>query len=217
MSEIGTAISSSFAFVSQVGNECEALANLIKQEISDLLSKSPLSGLYKPGAWSSSYKTDTNAWIYQGAAWSLPLVPKGKRNVTAHLSFQLSLLCDNAEGGLSPEPLLHVNFWDEPTNFNDQYMGFEMYDISPKALTRLREGTARLFRWESDNGAADRWTYSLRLADINGLDDVRRLIRSPVEQLVINVDAGEATLDQLASAVCYTAVEEMPDYYRVVR
>lgn len=218
MSETGKAISASIAFVSKVGDECEALANLIKREVSDLFCKSPLDTLYKPGEWSSSYKTDTSGWIFRAAAWSLPLTPKGKRKVTAHLAFQMSFLCDDAEGGFSPEPLLHINLWDDPTNVKyENYMGFEMRDISPRSMNRLQDGTARLFRWETKNGAADRWTYSLRLAEINSLDDVRSQICALVKALLADVDKGEASLDDASSVVCWSALEDMPDYYRVVR
>lgn len=216
MNEVGKAISSAYAFVAKAGEECEALANLIKAEISDLFRSSPLSGLYRPGEWASSYKDI--GWVYTDAAWSLPLIPKGKYKPAAHLAFQISFLCENPAGGWSPEPLLYINFWDDPTDVKKgEYMGFEMQDISPRSLSRLQEGTARLFRWGAVNGAPDRWTYGLRLAEINGLDDIRKLICEPVQQLLADVDAGEAALDQLTGVVTYSGVDEMPDYYRVVR
>ena len=217
MSENGKAISSSIAFLSKVGEECEALANLIKQEVSDLFRKSPLNTLYKPGEWSSSYRTDTSGWIFSDAAWSLPLTPKRKQKPTAHLAFQMSFLCDDAQGGFSPEPLLHINLWDDPTDVrNENYMGFEMRDVSPRSLLRLQSGTARLFRWETENGAADRWTYSLRLAEINNLDDIRNQICTLIGTLLTNVDEGEAALNETSSVVRWTTLEDTQDYYRVV-
>lgn len=210
--------SASIALLSKVGEECEALANLIKQELSDLLRKSPLDTLYKPGEWSSSYRTDTSGWIFSDAAWTLPLTPKGKRKATAHLAFQMSFLCDAASGGFSPEPLLHINLWDDPTDVKyENYMGFAMRDISPRSMARLQDGTARLFRWETENGAADRWTYSLRLAEINTLDDIRNQICALIRTLLANVDEGEAALDDVSSVVRWLALEDMPDHYRVVR
>lgn len=218
MSETGKAISASIAFLSNVGDECEALANLIKQEISDLFRKSPLNTLYKPGEWSSSYRTDTSGWIFSDAAWTLPLTPKRKQKPTAHLAFQMSFLCDDAQGGFSPEPLLHINLWDDPTDVRyENYMGFEMRDVSPRSLVRLQSGTARLFRWETDNGAADRWTYSLRLAEINNLDDIQNQICTLIGTLLTNVEEGEAALDETSSVVRWSTLEDTQDYYRVVR
>jgi hypothetical protein len=217
MNEVGKAISSSFAFVSRVGQECEALANLLKQEVSNLFRESPLHERYIPGEWVHSYKTDEHGWIYTNVAWSLPLVPKGKRKVAAHLSFQMSFLCDDPEGGMSPEPLLHINFWDDAVQFdNENYMGFPMGGIADSALAALRSGVARLFRWEGDYGADDRWTYTVGLADINGIEDVRRLVGRPVVQLLMSVDDGQAALEQLQGTARYSATEDMPDYYRVI-
>jgi hypothetical protein len=217
MNEVGKAISSSFAFVSRVGQECEALANLLKQEVSSLLKESPLHERYIPGEWVHSYKTDEHGWIFTDAAWSLPLVPKGKRKVAAYLSFQMSFLCDNSEGGMSPEPLLHVNFWDDAVQFEDEnYMGFPIGGITDSALADLQIGVARLFRWEGNNGGDDRWTYTVNLADINGVEDVRRLVGRPVVPLLISVADGQTALKQLKEVVSYVAAEDMPDYYRVV-
>lgn len=216
MSEVGKAISSSFAFVSSVGQECEALANLLKQELSNLFKVLPLHERYTPGEWHHACKTDEHGWIFTDAAWSLPLVPKGKRKVAAHLSFQMSFLCDNPEGGMSPEPLLHVNFWDDAIEFDGTYMTFPIYGIADGTLSALQTGVTRLFRWESDNGTDDRWTYTVGLTHINGVDDVRRLVGLPVMQLFKSVEGGQAELEQIQDVIRYSAAIEMPDYYRVV-
>ncbi|MEZ1319517.1 hypothetical protein QIW53_26120 [Pseudomonas fluorescens] len=140
-----------------------------------------------------------------------------KQKPTAHLAFQMSCFCDNAEGGFSPEPLLHINLWDEPTDVRHQnYMGFEMNGVSPRSLMRLQSGTARLFRWETGNGAADSWTYSLRLADINRLEGIRNYICTLIGTLLTNVDQGEAALDDTACVVRWSVLEDTQNYYRVV-
>lgn len=221
MSETGQAITASIAFVSQVARECEALANLIKQEVSDLFRQSPLDTTYTPGQWCSSYRTDASGWIYSDVAWTLPLTPSRKHEPTAHLAFQMSFLCDNVEGGLSPEPLLHINLWGVPTNVkSEDYMGFKMYGLSPATMTQLRDGTARLFRWEAENGAADHWTFSLRLARIDKPEEVRKQICTFISLLLADVDAGEAALNDTPSVVRWTVLEETHedrnDYYRVV-
>ncbi|MEX3773012.1 hypothetical protein [Pseudomonas sp. MYb118] len=221
MSETGQAITASIAFVSQVAKECEALAKLIKQEISQLFSHGPMDTVYTPGQWCSSYRTDTSGWIYSDVAWTLPLTPTRKRKPTAHLAFQMSFLCNNLEGGLSPEPLLHINLWDVPTNVrSEDFMGFKMSGLAPATMTRLRDGTARLFRWEAENGAADHWTFSLPLAHINKADDVREQICTFISLLLADVDAGEAALEDAPSVVRWSVLEETyedrNDYYRVV-
>jgi hypothetical protein len=214
--ETGKAISNAIAFVSKVGEECEALADLIKEEMSNLFCTTPMSGLYKPGEWMHSYETDGHGWVFTHAAWSLPLTLKGRRTVTGYLAFQMSFMCDQPESGCSPEPLLHINFWDDPTDVKgEDYMGFPIRDMAPENISKLINNTARLFRWESDNVAAARWTFSLRLAHINNLVDIRQQICDPVKELLIDIDTGEAALDESAYAVAWSAVPDMPDYYRV--
>jgi hypothetical protein len=214
MTEIGKAITGALAFAAKAGKECEALAQLITVEISDLFRSTSLGSVYLPEKWSSSFRDV--GWVRTDAAWSLPLTRREENQPGAHLAFQMSFLCDNPAGGWSDEPILYVNFWDEPTDVkNGEYMGFQMYGIAPLSIRRLQQGTARLFRWETDTGAADRWTFGIRLAEINGLDDIRRLITGPLTQLLANIDDAESALDQLNGIVTYTAVDEMPDYYRV--
>lgn len=217
MSDVGQAISKAFDFASKVGQECEALGLLLKQEISDLFRQPSIAEIYTPGEWSHSYQADDNGWVYTGVAWSLALTEKNKEDVTTYLSFQIALLSDNPEGGMCSEPLLHINHWSDPVNFSGNcYMGFEMRDIAPTCLALLGKGKARLFRWEGDDGGADQWTYSLRLADVRGLDDLRALIARPVEQLLIESDADKEPFAQLEKVVVYSSVDDMPDYYRVV-
>ena len=137
--------------------------------------------------------------------------------MTTYLSFQMALLCDNPDGGMCSEPLLHINHWSYPVNFsNNCYMGFAMHDIAPACLDILEKGNARLFRWAGDEGGADQWTYSLRLACVNGLDDLRALIARPVASLLIEPGADKEPFEQLDKVVVYSSVVDMPGYYRVV-
>lgn len=212
MSDVGQAISRSFKFVSQVGQECEALANLIKTEIKALFGLAPLKDRYHTENWLDDYYTQ--GWIYTDMAWSLPIAPIGESNV-AYLSFQISLLCSDAEAGSCPEPLLHINFWDSAVNFRDQeFMGFPMGGLSSELRPSLQDGTARLLRWDED-GHPKWWTYTVRLAKVNSLEDVRTLIITPVEHLLDDIEAGEKMLEEVSAVVCYKSAEE-PEYYQVI-
>ncbi|MFF7709672.1 hypothetical protein [Pseudomonas sp. NPDC007930] len=189
------------------------MATLIKGELSNLLQHPPFGALYQPGTWASSYRDQ--GWVYSEVAWCLPLALAGEPEPTAHLAVQISFMGNNPAGGWSDEPILYVNLWDEPTEVKrGEYMGFPMYSLCPQTLARLKAGDARLFRWKAANGKADRWTFALRLAEINSPDDVRRMICAPISQLLADVDAGEAALGALEGVVTYSAVAEMPDYYR---
>lgn len=219
MSETGQTISAAVAYLSKVGTECEALAKLIKQELGELLRQGALPAGYQPAAcWSHSYRTDASEWVFSAAAWTLPLECEGNPAATQHLAFQMSFLCDDAEGGYSPEPLLHINLWASPTHVKtDEYMGFPMYSISARSIARLNKGNACLFRWDAQDETPEQWTYTLRLARINALEDVRRLICAPVRALLANVDDGERVLDDMPDIVRWSTVEGTGNCYRVVR
>jgi len=214
MNTIGPSITQSFAFVARVGEQCEALAQLIRQEVSASLLKPQLSQL-APGEWTSHYREDAAGWIFSDAVWTLPLTPSAKNAETRYLSIQLSLLNDNPEGGSIAEPLLHINCWECAVDHKeDTYMGFPMAGMTASTAARLAKGNARLLRWQANNGQPDWWTYSVRLADINDIGDVRALIIEPVAQLLEDVEVGEQILNDLPRVISYCPLEGMEDYYR---
>ena len=215
-SKIGKSISESFEFVTNVGAECEALAALMKEEITELFRQGPLALRYELGQWRSSYQNDDKVgWAFSTVAWSLPLSPKDGAE-TVHLAFQMSFLCGDAAGGGSPEPLLHINCWDVETNVhNGEYMGFPMYYLSTKTLARLNTHGASLFRWAAEEGAFESWTFSLPLAKINDLEAVRNLVVLPAQRLMTDLDKGEELVEQMDEVVCYSALNGQPDYYKV--
>ncbi len=94
-------------------------------------------------------------------------------------------------------------------------MGFPMTTLSCELQPRLRDGTARLLRWDADDHDGW-WTYTLRLTEVNSLEDVRKLISVPVGQLLENTTAGKTMLETLSAVVCYKTVDDHPDYYRVI-
>lgn len=215
MSSVGQSISNAFEFASKVGQECEALGLLLKQEINALFRQGSLAEIYTPGEWSHSYQTDDSGWVYTGVAWSLAIAQKNKETVVSYLSFQIALMCNNPEGGMCPEPLLHVNHWSDPVKFSDDcYMGFPMHDIAPACLDLLEKEKARLIRWAGNEKDADQWTYSLRLACVNRLDDLRALIASPVARLLTGPDT-DNPFERPDEVVMYSSTADMPGYYRV--
>lgn len=215
MNAIGRSITSSFAFVSSVGEECEALSQLIRQEVSALFLKVPRVSRLTPGKWTSRYRSAGIGWVYSDLACSIALIPAGKEEATAYLSFQLSLLCDNPEGGSIAEPLLHINYWEVAVDHNlGEYMGSPITGMTQATMDQLRDGCARLLRWPASKGKPDWWTYSLRLAEINSLVDVRELIIAPVEKLLSDLDKGEALLAGLPQVINYSPLKDHPDYYQ---
>jgi len=215
MNSLGSSITQSFGFVAKVGEQCEALAQLIKQEVSASLLKPSLSSRLLPGKWSNRYREDASGWVFSDAVWTLPLTPKAKKAEPLYLSIQLSIFNNNAEGGSIAEPLLHISCWESPVDHKeDCYMGFPMEHMTAATLHRLANGSARLFRWEAKTRQPDWWTYSVRLTDLNDVNDVRALITTPVAQLLEDVDAGERMLHDLPRVIRYSPLAGREYHYQ---
>lgn len=215
MNTVGQTITEAFSYVSKVGEECEALAQLIRQEVSEHLPSAARALGLVPGKWSSRYKTIGAGWVYSDVVWFVPLAPVKQDVGTAHLSFQLSIFCDSPEAGSIDEPLLHISFWDSVTDPNTmEYMGFPCYEMIPSTMKQLANGCARLLRWPANTGQPDWWTYSLRVTGINTLEDVRSLITAPVTMLLADVDKGEELLQSLQKVVRYSPLINHEDHYR---
>lgn len=217
--DIGQAISQNFKFASQVGRECEALAMLVKKELSEVANDETLHGSYRIGEWSKSvYRTTDEGWVYSDMASSLAFTEIHNVESDAYLSFQVSLICSDIEAGSCAEPLVHINFWKSPVSFRDEmYMGFPMEGFSEKLQSRFRDGTVCLLRWESEDDQWEEWTYTLRLAGLNTPEDVKRLIASPVEALLKSINLGEEMLSSLPEVARYKMVDCSDEhYYQVI-
>lgn len=212
MANIGKSITESVTFISKVGAECELLAALFTQELSSLFSGGALGKRYQAeGGWIEHYSSDEHDWVYVGSAFSLPLIIKPKRSVGAHLAIQISLSGDTIAAAGNDQPLVHVCFWSDPIDFDETYMGFPIENES--YVPTLEEGV--LFKWPALATGLQEWTYSLRLAEINNVQDVHEMIVEPVRTLLLGESVSDARLHSLRGIVRYSAVEGEPGYYRV--
>lgn len=214
MADIGKSISESVSLISKVGAECELLATLVKQELSSLLGSVPVSKRFPAGGgWIEHWKTDDHGWVYVDYANSLPLIIKPKRSIGAYLVFQISLAGDRIAAAGNDQPLMHVGFCWGAVDFEEFWIGFPMDMEEPAPY--LEEGT--LFRWQASGKDFTWWTYSLRLAEINNVQDVRKMIVEPVKALLLGESASDALPQALRGVVRYCPVEDEPGQYRVVQ
>lgn len=212
MANIGKSITQSVSFISKVGAECDLLADLFMQELSSLFSGGELGKRYQAdGGWIKCYSEDENGWVYVGSAFSLPLIIKPKRSVGAHLAVQISLAGDTIAATGNDEPLVHVCFWSGPIDFAELYMGFPLGDEG--CVPELDEDV--LFKWPALATGMQEWNYSLRLAEINSVQDVHEMIVEPVKALLLGESASDARLRSLRGIVRYSAVEGEFGQYRV--
>lgn len=211
--EIGKGITGSVAFISKVAAECENLTKLIKEEISSLLLSTEISMRYRAyGDWQNIHVQDESGWLYTEFGTSLPIAIKRKRSVSGYLFLQISLAGSGIDALDNEEPLIHFGWWANALDFDDCKMGFPLY-MDPECTLTLE--AERLFRWTFPGShSSSEWCYSVRLTDINRLEDVKKYLMAPLKALLLEQGADLALSS--TAAVRYAAVEEMPGQYRVL-
>jgi hypothetical protein len=211
LSSIGASITEAVQFLSRLGGECEALSNLIKQEISRALLIPELAKHFKASdSWITAQDVDEHGWVYTSIGLSLPLSRKPKRSTSSHIIVQISLSGEGIEALDNREPLVHVGQWELPIDFRDIQMGFPCdldngYDLALE--------NSQLFRWTHPE-YDEEWCYSLRLTDINCPEDVKVNIVNPLKDLLLGVDVGRALAG--TCAVQYAAAPDGTGQYRVL-
>lgn len=211
MADIGRSISECISFISKVGAECEVLALLLKQELNSLLSNGSIRKYVIAGPWVEASLTDSNNWVYTDIAYSLPVIIKPKRTIGAYLSFQISFVGTGIAALDNNQPLLHIGFWSKAVDFDECWMGFPL-DDSPRNLEQ-----GQLFRWTTSDENLSEWVYSLRLAEINTIQDIQEKIVAPVMALLLGESVKDAFAGTAQSVVRYCEIGSSPGQYRVVQ
>ncbi|KPQ23503.1 MAG: hypothetical protein HLUCCA13_13050 [Halomonas sp. HL-48] len=210
MGNVGSTICESVRFISAVGVECERLAKLIKQEMSELLLDDEVEGFVRPGgSWIAADDMDEHCWVSTALAYSLPIIVKPKRTVSYYLVFQISLSGSGVDALNNNEPIVHIGWWTSPVDFEDYWMGFPLETDDNIKIT-LDENV--LFRWS----CVDEWLYSIRLTEINTIQDVEMKIVKPVKALLCSKPVREALPSTLGGLVHYAAIPARPGSYQVV-
>ncbi|MFV3339164.1 hypothetical protein ACNFB1_18590 [Pseudomonas sp. NY15349] len=211
MADIGKTISECISLISKVGAECEVLALMLKQELNSLLSNGSVRKYVVAGPWEEASLTDSNQWVYTDIAYSLPVIMKPKRKIGAYLSFQISFVGTGIAALDNNQPLLHVGFWSKAVDFDECWMGFPL-DDSPRTLEH-----GQLFRWTTSSESLSEWVYSLRLAEMNTMQDIQEKVVVPVTALLLGESAADAFVGTAKSIVRYCEIEGSPGQYRVVQ
>ncbi|QFG30072.1 hypothetical protein F6476_13130 [Pseudomonas umsongensis] len=215
MADVGEAISEGISFISKVGAECDVLTSLLKQELSVLLSGSLIRGQVRPaGPWVDKFEKDAGGWIQTASAHSLPVIMQRKRSIGAYLFFQISLAGNGIAAQDNTQPLVHVGLWSLPVDFKNYWMGFPLFDLDD-VEPELEEGV--VFRWPMEGREWGEWTYSLRLAQINTIQDIHEKIVTPVKALLQGKRLPEVFAPNVQGIVRYVAVAEEVGHYRVLQ
>jgi hypothetical protein len=180
--DLGASIVDSFRLVSAVATECEAMLKIAKEEVSRMLLEPEIKQTYAAaGEWLLSYQEDDSGWLNTELAASLALKQRRKRTPSGHVFVQISLMGYGIDASDNLEPLIHVGWWHDPIVFGESQMGFPIENGTDYQL-ELEEGV--LFRW-THKAAANEWCYTLRLTDVNTLQDVANLIVAPLKRLLL--------------------------------
>lgn len=191
----GKSITECFAFASRVGVEIEGLMSTLSDMLVDSLKQPslPCKVADKP-EWKS--QDDPDGWICKDSAFSIPLKGTQKGLAKRYLRVQVSVA---GEGIAIPEnegPVLHVSFWEAPYDFkNEVATYFPMFETVDMPFSVVAQ---RQLLWVEKNEPKwneQKWTFSLRLTELNSADDLRNYVINPVLALLKGADAKDVLPD----------------------
>ncbi len=216
MNNIGKSITRSAKILSQAGQEIDALSSLIQEELTKALEKMPNVRIASDG-WEEDTRYDPHEWICTDYSYSLGLKPygKGKQKAVGYLSVQISLMGDGMEVEGNDEPLLHVCWFGEPIDFDEEtHLYFPIYvDEEEKAVSDQEV----LLNWapEATNWQEMGWAYSFQLATINGVYDIKNKIVTPVLALFNGKSSLDALSPNMDGIIRYIPIDEEKGLFRV--
>lgn len=177
---VGQTIFHTFRAVERIGKEIDNLLNLIENEIASSFPKSQNRNHPKiVTKWDTVYRESENQWTYTDAAGYIG-IGKTQEKPKGYINFQISLNGDgmSSENCQNHAPLLHVAFWGDRLDFDEDFY-FSLANIHGDNPI-LQDGI--IFNWEDKAGdwLDQEWVYSLQLASVNSIEDVKLKIIEPI-------------------------------------
>jgi len=207
----GTVLKGCFSVVSRCAREVQVLTQVLDNSIAEKLSER--NQRFKlNGNVVLSEQWDDSRWLRIGVAHSFPLKESGKGNkrTVMHLSYQISLLGGGVIGDAGrQEPALHVCLWPGALDFDEgQCVSFPLFREDQDQFEVV---DGRLLAWGMDpqkiGWSSFSWSYSIRLADLNSMDDVESHVVNPALKLMQGVNVSSALPGSLKGLVFYTSQE----------
>lgn len=192
-------------FLIAVWREINSLVCLVKKHIEDEFDK--FDGVKVTKEWDDCFRIDDDDWVYTDSCVFLGV---GKRNGKAnkYINIQISLYGDGMRSGLddNEEPLLHVSFRDDATDYEDGVY-FSIADLDDAEVS-LEENV--LFNWGQIGCEWNKqeWTFSLKLTSINSIEDINSKIVKPLSALISGADIEKAGLKMIQGIVHYEKADE---------
>jgi len=200
----GVKLTQCFNLVSNSGKEISALVEMLNNQFSNGLDATKL---FKPAGFPYTEEClDDSGWVYTDVANYFPLArrQKGKSKIVKHVGYQISLLGDGVGFSEKAEPLLHVFFWDDAVNFDEDCYMCIPYPTSSEddPWTLIYQG--QLINW----GDLDGWTFSIRLTTLNSAQDLEQYVVNPAIALLNGEQPEEAFAGSHPGLVTYQIAED---------
>ncbi|MBS1633870.1 MAG: hypothetical protein JST10_15005 [Bacteroidetes bacterium] len=184
----GSALASCFKVAASSGKEINALTDALNNLFTEYLSRDKEFSSDKP---KGDDRFDDSVWVYTDVAYSFPLKlqkksknrGKGSNDIAGYLGYQISMIGDGIAIPKNNEPVIHIFFWEEKVDFDeDYYMGI------PLEIDTIKQvHNNRLIEWNPE-GAYKKtvffWTFSLRLTSLSSSEDLKRCIVEPAFKLL---------------------------------
>ena len=191
----GKSITECFAFASRVGVEIEGLMNTLSDKLVASLKQAslPCKVADKP-KWDS--QDDPEGWICKDSAFSIPLKGADKGPTERYVRVQVSVAGEGIAIPKNEGPVLLVSFWEAPYDFDDQvatYFPMSETDDMPFSVVSQRQ-----LLWIEKNEPKwneQKWTFSLRLTELNSADDLQNYVIDPVLALLNGAHAKDVLPD----------------------
>lgn len=197
----GVKLTQCFNLVSNAGKEIDALSEVLNNQLSKAIAKTSFRLDGKEPMYSG--RNDDSGWIFTDFAYSFALKSKNKKVPDKNLGYQVSLLGDGVGFSEKAEPLLHVFFWDDTANFDDDCYMYIPYPASPEDPWELVYN-GQLISWDNLNG----WTFSIRLTTLNSAQDLEQYVVNPAIALLNGEQPEEAFTGSHPGLVAYQVTED---------
>ena len=197
----GVKLTQCFNLVSNAGKEIDALSEVLNNQIAKAIAKTSFRPDQKEPMYSG--RNDDSGWIFTDFAYSFALKSKNKKVADKKLGYQVSLLGDGVGFSEKAEPLLHVFFWGDAADFDDDsYMCIPHPASSEDPWELVYNG--QLISWDNLNG----WTFSIRLTTLNSTQDLEQYVVNPAIALLNGEKPEEAFPELNPGLVTYQIVED---------
>ena len=200
MTTAGNSLILCFEAISSYGKEIDALSETLGELLVKNLGTSSLPCKVIDKLKYDNRMSDTG-WVCTDVASSLPLMGKHRRKKKPelYLGFQISVAGDGVSFHGNNEPLIHVNFWENAVDFDQ-----ESYMHYPLEEAQIKNNRLLFWNHETEGWNKDEWTFSIRLLTLDSSQALIDRVIHPAIALLRGEEITKALPDDLIGLVIYS-------------